>query len=79
MNSTSIQNLITSQLAEFGNSVLVIITAVISIAIAYLIFKYGWRIMNDQSLQFFGFYVRKTPYAGYNRFRTKAWNMKNTM
>jgi len=43
MNTTAIQSLITDTLAVFGGSVLAIITMVLSIAVAYLIFRFGWR------------------------------------
>jgi len=42
MNNTQVQNLITDTLTDFGASVLVIITAVIGIGLAYLVFRFGW-------------------------------------
>jgi len=37
------QALVTSTLGTFGTAVLVIITAVIAVGVAYLVFKFGWR------------------------------------
>jgi len=80
MDLNSIETLITSTLTDFGASVLVILTAVIGLAIAYVAFRFGFnKLLFDQSLMVGGFYLRKTPYKGYNRFRSKQWNMKNTM
>ncbi len=43
MNATVIQNLITTTLSTFGSSALVILTAVIGVGVAFLIFRFGWR------------------------------------
>jgi hypothetical protein len=43
MNTTQTQSLIIDTLTTFGNSVLVILTAVIGIGVAYLVFRFGWR------------------------------------
>lgn len=80
MTASAIQSLILSTLTQFGVSVLAIITAVIGVAVAYLVFKFGWkRVITDQSLMIGGFYLRNTPYKGYNRWRSKKWNMEHTM
>jgi len=42
MSASSTQALITASLADFGTSVLVILTAVIGIGVAYLVFRFGW-------------------------------------
>lgn len=80
MSPTDTQNLILTGATTFGTSVLVILASLIVIIIGYLVFRKGINaLLYDQSLQIFGFYVRKTPYKGYNRFRSMEWNMKNTM
>jgi len=43
MDLTAIQTLATTTLGDFGDSVLVVLTAVIGIAIAYFLFKFAWR------------------------------------
>jgi len=43
MTASSTQALITSGLTDFGTSVLAILTAVIGVGVAYLIFRFGWR------------------------------------
>jgi len=43
MSISAIQAVILSTLSQFGASVLAILGAVISIGLAYLIFRFGWR------------------------------------
>jgi len=43
MDISTIQTLILSTLTDFGASVLVILTSVISLGLAYLIFRWGWK------------------------------------
>jgi len=43
MTASATQALVTSTLADFGGAVLVILTAVIGIGLAYLVFRFGWR------------------------------------
>jgi len=43
MTAAATQDLITDGLTTFGGSVLVIIGAVLTIGIAYLVFRFGWR------------------------------------
>lgn len=78
MSHTSILNLIQSTLITFSLSVLAILTVVIGIGVAYLIFRFGWkRVITDQSLMLGGYYLRKVPIQGYNRFRSQSWNMQH--
>ncbi len=78
MTAIAIQSLIITYLGYFTASVLVILTAVIGVGVAYLIFRFGWkRVITDQSLMISDIYIRKLPFRGYNRFRSKEWNMKN--
>jgi len=77
MDSSLITSLIIDQLAIFGLSVLAILGAIASIAIAYLVYKYGKRVMFDNSIILGGYYLRNTPIQGYNRWRSQSWNFKN--
>lgn len=79
MNASLTQALIINGLTTFGLAVLAIIGAVLVLGIGYLVFKKGWSLFYDKSLMIGGFYVRNTPYKGYNRWRSREWNMKNTM
>jgi len=77
MDSSSITALIIDQLAIFGLSVLAILGAIASIALAYLVYKYGKRVMFDNSIILGGYYLRNTPVQGYNRWRSQSWNFKH--
>jgi len=39
----SVQDLVTDKLSDYGNAVLIILGALLGIAVAYLVFKFGWR------------------------------------
>jgi hypothetical protein len=43
MTASATEALVTGTLTTFGSSVLVILTAVIGIGVAYLVFRFGWR------------------------------------
>ena len=43
MTASATEALVTSTLSSFGASVLVILTAVIGVGLAYLVFRFGWR------------------------------------
>jgi len=43
MDLNAISTLATSTLGDFGDEVLVVLTAVIGIAIAYFLFKFAWK------------------------------------
>jgi len=77
MTYTDTLSVILNTLSEYGVRVLVILGAVILIGVAYLIFKFGKRLIFDESLMIGGFYMRKLPYRGYHRFRSREWNMKH--
>lgn len=79
MNFTATQDLILLAIGTLGASVVVIIATTLSLGVAYLIFTYGWRLINDKSFMIGGFYIHNTPYKGYNRWRSKKWNMEHTM
>jgi len=43
MTAAAMQSLVTTTLSSFGTSVLAIVTAVIGVGLAYLVFRFGWR------------------------------------
>jgi len=43
MTASATQALVIGTLTDFGGAVLVILTAVIGIGLAYLVFRFGWR------------------------------------
>ena len=78
MTASAMTILIGSTLATFGVAVATIISAVIGVGVAYLVFTIGWkRLFFDKSLMIGGYYVRNTPFKGYHRFRSRDWNMKH--
>jgi len=80
MDTTAIISLIVDTATAFGLAVLAVITTTLEIGVAYLLFTVGWnRLINDKPLMIGGFYLRNVPYKGYNRFRSKSWNMKKMM
>lgn len=42
MTTTAVQGVITGALTDFGGTVLIILTAVIGVGVAYLAFRFGW-------------------------------------
>jgi len=79
MTNTAVTNLILNTIADWSFNAFLVISTGIGVSIGYLIYKFGWRLINDKSLIIGGFYLRNTPYKGYNRFRSRKWNIKNTM
>jgi len=80
MTYTDTLTVILNAITSYGIAILVILGALLGISLAYLVFHFGWnRLISDKSLMIGGFYVRNTPYAGYNRFRSRKWNMEHTM
>ncbi len=43
MTASATEALVIATLGTFGTSVLVILTAVIGIGVAFLVFRFGWR------------------------------------
>jgi len=79
MTVIAIQNLMLSAITQYGLAVLGIITAIIVIGVAYLVYRFGVsRLLHDRSLMIGGYYLRNTPYKGYNRFKSQRWNMEHT-
>lgn len=80
INKENGTNVILNSLIDFGTALLAVLGVILGLGLGYLIFKFGWkRLTQDKSLMIGGFYLRNTPYKGYNRWRSKSWNMKHTM
>lgn len=80
MSSSASLAIILGGITSYGTAILTIVGAILVVSLGYLVFRFGIdRLLHDQSLMIGGFYLRNTPYKGYNRFRSKTWNMKNTM
>lgn len=79
MTANTAQQLILDQIAILGLAILSILGAVVVLMLGYLVYKYGKRLLFDQSITLGGYYLRNTPYAGYNRWRSQKWNSKHTM
>jgi len=87
MDLTTISNLMTGTLSDFGDQVLIVLSAVIGVAIAYYLFKFAinqiWHF--DGTTNWLGskwsWYDHLTykPYKSYNRMRSRKWNMEHTM
>jgi len=78
MNASSVATLWGSNIASFGLHALAILAGTLGIAVALLVFRFGWfALLHDQSLEIGGYYLRSTPFKGYNRFRSKKWNIEH--
>jgi len=81
MNATTSLSLITSTATDLGVGVLAIFGIVLGIAVGVFLVKWGYThlIHNfDYSIKIGGYYPLKTPYKGYNRFKSESWNMEHT-
>jgi len=79
MNANIIQIIITNGIIEYSNEMIIIVSSIIVIIIAFFVLKVCLSVLKDESFNLGGFYLRKTPYKGYNRFRSRKWNMEHTM
>jgi len=77
MNAENTKNLIVDMAQDFGETLIIVLGAVITIGLGMLIFREGFKLLKDQSYSIGGFYVRNLPYKGYNRWRSKKWNLEN--
>jgi len=68
------------KLGDYAYRLFLILGGILGLSIAWLVFIFGWSKMRnfDRSGSLFGFYYWKTPYKGYNRWRSRSWNLKNT-
>jgi hypothetical protein len=87
MTAIAITSLIISTINTFSSSALTIVTAVIAVGLAFLLFRWGKNLVwhADGTTNWLGRHsttwdkLTYKPYKGYNRFRSRSWNIKNTM
>jgi len=74
MTSEFTKDLIIATLSTYSFYVVTILTAVIAVGVAYLVYLWG----KDQSFKVFGIYTHRVPWKGYKRFHSYDWNKKHT-
>jgi len=89
MDYTDTLGLISDSFIEFSGKAIIILGSFILLALGYAIFKFGWAKLStiltapmnlrDRSMRVGDFYLWKTPYKGYNRWRSSKWNAEHTM
>lgn len=83
MTITDTQNLILSILSQYGSALLIICGAVIGIFVAYCVYSFGWSLITGRTGFFTSLFPTLDhkiykPWKGYNRFRSREWNMQHT-
>lgn len=63
----------------FSNALYIICSSVLGIAVAYLLYKFSWKLIKGVSFTSNPWIDRMTykPYKGYNRFHSRKWNLEN--
>ena len=81
MNATSSLSLLFSTSSSFSMRLLAVFVLSLGIAVGVFLIKWGWANLKrfDMSGRIGGFYYARTPYRGYNRWRSQKWNMEHTM
>jgi len=69
MNISDTQTLITTALSDLGSAVLVILGAFITLAVAYLVFKFGWSKVGHSVGDTSGFSHELAGERGISRFK----------
>jgi len=81
MGAASTTDLVLSAASDFSFGALTVLSYVVAIMVSLFVFNWGWgvlrRFMADESFSVGGYFLRKVPYAGYHRFRSKRWNMEH--
>lgn len=81
LNAASTTQLVANGFAAYSSAALRILGYSMTVLVGLLVFYWGYRkitnIAHDQSARIGGFYLRKLPYAGYHRFRSRKWNMEH--
>jgi len=85
MNYITIQNLILAQLGDLGTALFVILVTGSGISLAYLIFRFGVNAIwhSDGTSNWLGTKwsawdkLTYSPWKGYNRLRSRRWNMEH--
>lgn len=79
MNTTIAATIVTGIVTDIGSILatnLPIIVGLFGLLIGLAV-AYGY--LTDNSFRMFGIYMHDVPYEGYNRFRSRNWNMQHTM
>jgi len=79
MNTTLAAEIIRNAILDYSDNLYWIVVSVVGVIVAFFVLRQGIRYFTDQSFSLGGFYMRKTPYKGYNRFRSREWNLQNTL
>ncbi len=86
MTVSAIETLILDMLTLWGLAVLAILSAVLIVSVAYLIFNFGWKTgfkgetsIISSHVSFLDHVPFVKPYRGFKRYRSTKWNMDNTM
>jgi len=79
--------LIIDTLATYGTNLVIILSAVVGVGVAYLVFCFGLNAVwhADGTTNWLGSHwsaydhLTYKPYKNYNRFRSRKWNMSHTL
>lgn len=81
MNLIAIKTLMTGTITAFGAQVLIVLSACLGVYVAYYLFNFALHWIKGTTGTNWAWLDRHTylPYKGYNRFRSRSWNMEHTM
>lgn len=80
MDASITRQILMDGIQVLSTELFIIFGTLITVIIGIYVFQQGLYIMiHDKSLNIGGFYLRNTPYKGYNRWRSKNWNMEHTL
>jgi len=78
-----ITDIVISSAGDYAKYLLVVLGVVIAIGVGMILFNVAWNLVKhggfDMSGRVMGFYYARTPWRGYNRFRSQKWNEENTL
>lgn len=77
MNAGGATTIILEQIETFGLAMLGALSTFVIVGVGFLVFREGKKFLLDQSYSIGGYYLRKTPYRGYRRFRSQKWNSEH--
>jgi len=78
MTAASTTSIVVSGMSQFSTAAVALLALSVGLAVGIFVYKWGSAILLDQSARIGGLYIRKLPYAGYHRFRSRRWNMEHT-
>jgi hypothetical protein len=83
MDPVIMTNLIVASIGTLGFGFVTILTAFVVLGVGYMVFSFGWSLITGRT----GMFTRMLssvdrlvykPYKGYNRLRSRKWNMEHT-